>query len=100
MNLGKYFNTPYDDNSAFHGPHNTFDQLVGLRLLDFTILPPKSKSCMYFKKIDKFITHCKICFQNIKYCGNTSNLTKHLKKHVNVLEPGKVVQQLKLLLNS
>jgi len=43
---------------------------------------------MYFKKVDKLIAQWKICSQSLKYCGNTSNLAKHLKKHPNLLEPG------------
>ncbi|XP_050535131.1 E3 SUMO-protein ligase ZBED1-like [Daktulosphaira vitifoliae] len=102
MNSDKYSNTGYDDNSAFRFSNNTFDRLVRVRLLDFAMLPPKSKCWIYFKKVDKVNAECKICTQGVKYCGNTSNLSKHLKKHPNVLEPGtsgstrKTCKQLKL----
>lgn len=45
--------------------------------------PPKSKTWSYFQKIDGGLTKCKFCLQNVRYCGNTSNLAKHLKKHAN-----------------
>lgn len=48
--------------------------------------PPKSKTWSYFKKIDGVIAKCKFCLQDVWYCGNTSNVAKHLKKHSNALE--------------
>lgn len=44
-------------------------------------MAPASKAWRYFEKIDKQIASCKKCLVKIKYCGNTSNLLKHLKKH-------------------
>lgn len=116
MNSGKYSNTLYDNNigscrSKSECPHESHDCIRHsadhIRSTSasasattrsttsycynnyiFKMSPPKSKCWMYFKKVDKFIAQCKICSQNIKYCGNTSNLAKHLKKHSNILEPG------------
>ncbi|KAL4090121.1 hypothetical protein QTP88_025020 [Uroleucon formosanum] len=116
MNSGKYSNTLYDNNigscrSKSECPHESHDCIrhsadhirstsasVSATTRStisycynnyiFKMSPPKSKCWMYFKKVDKFIAQCKICSQNIKYCGNTSNLAKHLKKHSNILEPG------------
>lgn len=44
-------------------------------------MPPISKAWQFFNKIDKESAVCKKCLNKIKYCGNTSNLMKHLKKH-------------------
>jgi len=46
--------------------------------------PPKSKVWTYFKKLDTVIVKCKYCSQEVHYCGNISNLRKHLKKYPNV----------------
>lgn len=43
--------------------------------------PPASKVWNFFLKKDKAIAQCKTCFNDIKYSGNTTNLTKHLQKH-------------------
>lgn len=47
--------------------------------------PPRSKLWEYFKKIDTTNARCKICSQNVRHCGNTSNLTKHMNKHPNFI---------------
>lgn len=43
--------------------------------------PPRSKVWKWFKRIDGVRAKCKYCLQEVRYCGNTSNLSKHLKKH-------------------
>lgn len=45
--------------------------------------PPRSKAWNCFKKKNSSIAVCKICTKEVKYCGNTSNLFKHLKNHSN-----------------
>lgn len=41
--------------------------------------PPKSKIWNHFRKKDKIAATCKLCLRDIKFCGNTTNLFKHMK---------------------
>lgn len=56
------------------------------------MLPPKSKAWICFTKIDKVSATCKLCSQELKYYGNTSNL-----KHPNF---PKSVEELRKKLNN
>lgn len=44
--------------------------------------PPKSSVWKNFTKIDSTTAACKKCFKHLKSSGNTSNLAKHLKQHL------------------
>ncbi|CAI6359920.1 unnamed protein product [Macrosiphum euphorbiae] len=46
--------------------------------------PPRSKGWICFTKVDSTLAKCKLGSVEVKYCGNTSNLMKHLLKHPNV----------------
>lgn len=43
--------------------------------------PPQSKVWLSFQKKDNKVATCKLCFKEVKFSGNTSNLMKHLKTH-------------------
>lgn len=43
--------------------------------------PPPSKLWTNFRKKDGKVAICKLCFREVKYSGNTSNLMKHMKTH-------------------
>ena len=47
--------------------------------------PPISEVWSYFQKRDNKTANCKKCFKLVKYCGNTSNLHKHIKNHAIIL---------------
>lgn len=49
--------------------------------------PPKSNVWQYFTKKDEKTASCKKCFKTVRYCGNTSNLHKHLKSHSDYIAP-------------
>ncbi|XP_016891108.1 uncharacterized protein LOC107989124 isoform X2 [Cynoglossus semilaevis] len=38
----------------------------------------------YFTALDKYIAICGVCEKRIRYCGNTTNLYKHIKMHTEV----------------
>jgi len=61
--------------------------------------PSKSKVWIYLKKIDVVLALCKHCSQEVRYCGNTSNLSKHLKKRQNLTNTkSSIVKQSKLII--
>lgn len=43
--------------------------------------PPKSSVWEHFTKNDEKTASCKNCFKIVRFCGNTSNLHKHLKNN-------------------
>lgn len=53
---------------------------------------PSAKVWIFFTKNDSKTATCKKCFKIVKYCGNTSNLHKHLStRHgISQTSPAKV----------
>lgn len=43
--------------------------------------PPVSEVWTYFTKRSDKMANCKRYFKEVKHCGNTSNLHKHIKSH-------------------
>ncbi len=35
----------------------------------------------YFTAVNENIANCEVCRKSIRYCGNTTNLHKHIKQH-------------------
>ena len=57
--------------------------------------PPRSKVWICFSKINNVSAKCKLCSQEVKYSGNTTNLQKHLLKHSNVPKTAEELRKLK-----